>query len=74
MVYIYHDEILSHKKEWNLAIFNKFRLQRHLAKWNKSTDKYSMISLICEFWKTKHTGGCKRQKIRGRRNGWIILV
>ena len=42
-------KILSHQKQWNLAICdNMDRPRGHYAKWNKSDkDKYYMISLIC---------------------------
>ena len=36
-IYIYHEILLSHKKEWNLAIFDNIDGPRgYYAKWNKS--------------------------------------
>ena len=41
--------LLSHQKEWNLAICDSMDGPReYYTKWNKSDkDKYCMISLIC---------------------------
>ena len=49
VVHVYDGILLSHKKEWNFAIYsNMNETGRHYAKWNKSDkDKYYMISLIC---------------------------
>ena len=50
VVYIYHGILLSHQKEWNLAICNGVDgASGYYAKWNKSVreDKYPIISLIC---------------------------
>ena len=49
VAYIYNGILLSHQKEWNLAICNNMDGARmyyaKLNKWEK--DKYHMISLIC---------------------------
>ena len=49
MWYMCMHGILSHKKEWNLAICNTTDgLRKHCAKWNKSEkDKYYIVLLIC---------------------------
>ena len=47
MVYIHDGKLLSHKKEWNFAIYNTMDgLGGYYAKWNKS-DRERQISLIC---------------------------
>lgn len=49
-IYTYYGILLSHKKEWNLAICNNINGAREFyAKWNKLVrdDKYHMISHIC---------------------------
>ena len=48
-VHIHNVVLLSHKKEWNLAIYNNMDGPReYYAKWNKSDRERqnSMISLI----------------------------
>ena len=47
--------LLSHKKEWNLAIYdNMDGPEGYYAKWNSSEkDKYSTISLICRILKNE---------------------
>ena len=49
-LHIYNGILLSHKKEWNNAIFsNKGGPRDYHTKWSKSDKvKYHMISLTCE--------------------------
>ena len=49
VVHIYNGLLLSHQKEWNLAICNNMDGTRgYNAKWNQSVeDNYHMIKLIC---------------------------
>ena len=49
VVYIHNGILLSHKKEWNIAICSNMDGPREYhTKWSKSEeDKYYMISLIC---------------------------
>ena len=46
---VYNGIVLSHKKEWNNAIYSNMDGPRdHHTKWSKSNkDKYHMIPLIC---------------------------
>ena len=47
MVPIYNGILLSHKKEWNIAICSNMDGPREYTKWSKTEkDKY-YISLIC---------------------------
>ena len=50
VVYLYNGVLLSHKKEWNLAICNDMDGRRqYYAKWSKLVreSKNHMISLLC---------------------------
>ena len=62
VVYLHNRTLLSHKKEWNLAICdNMDGLRGYYAKCNKlDKDIYHMISLICGLQKTKQMN--KRNK------------
>ena len=53
MVYIDNGILLSHIKEWNNGICSNIHGPRgHYVSWKKSDkDKYSMLSLTCEFKK-----------------------
>ena len=48
MVYIHSGILISHKKEWNIAIYcNMDGSREYHTKWNKSEkDKYLVTSLI----------------------------
>ena len=52
VVHIYNRILLSHKKEWNNAIYSNLDATRdYYTKWNKSeNDKYHLIALICGIW------------------------
>ena len=49
VVYIHSGILISHRKEWNSAIYSTMDGPREYhTKWNKSEkDKYHVISLIC---------------------------
>ena len=49
VVHLYNVILLSHKKEWNNAIWsNMDGLRDYHTKWNQTEkDKYHMVSLIC---------------------------
>ena len=53
VVYIYNGIVLSHKKEWNGAIYsNMDELRDYHTKWSESDKvKYHMMSLMCEISK-----------------------
>ena len=54
MVYVYNGFLLSHKKEWNNAIYsNMDRPIDYHVKWSKpDKQNYHMISLICGIYDT----------------------
>ena len=68
VAYIYNGILLSHRKEWNLAIcYNKDGAREYNAKWNKlEKDIHHMISLICGIWETKQMS--KQKKWERERN------
>ena len=48
MIYTYNKILLSHKKEWDLAICDMGGAWGHYAKWNKSDEnKHHTVPLIC---------------------------
>ena len=49
VVYIYDGVLFSHKKEWNLTMYDNMNgPSRYYSKWNKSDKhKYCIISLTC---------------------------
>ena len=55
-VHIYNGILLSHKKEWNLAICdNMDGLGGHYAKWNKSDWERQTLYDITYMWNLKNT-------------------
>ena len=67
---IYNGILLSHQKEWKLAIYNNMDGPWwYNTKWKKLEDKYYMISLICGIKKTKQkqTHRYREQQISGYR-------
>ena len=63
---IYNRILLSHKKEWNFAIWsNMDGLGGYYTKWNKSEkDKYYVTSLLCGIEKIKQTSKCNKKSSR----------
>ena len=56
MVYIYSGILLSHKKEWNLAICHSMGGPRgYYAKWNKSDRERQILYDFTYMWNLKKT-------------------
>ena len=54
MVYIHNGILLSHKKEWNLAICNNMDGQGgYYAKWNKSDREKQILYNFTYMWQLK---------------------
>ena len=55
-VYTYNGVWLSHKKEWNFAIFNNMNgLGEYYAYWNESNRERQILSDITDMWNLKIT-------------------
>ena len=55
VVYLHNGILLSQRKEWNSAIRSNMDGPRdYHTKWTNQTekDKYHMISLVCDIWRT----------------------
>ena len=54
VVYIYNGILLSHKKEWNFAIYNNTDgLGGYYTKWNKSDRERQILYDITYMWNLK---------------------
>ena len=66
-MYVYNGILLSHKKEWNLAICHDMDgARQYNVKWNKSTIENQILYAFTHMWNLRH----KTNKQRGKKREW----